>query len=158
MASWSRSPGWLGISDMQSRSLRRSPAMAIAAIATLAMGIGANTAIFSVLEGVVLKPLPFPQPDRLVTVALFNRTLGYATYLSYPDFVDWQRNAGSFEQIAAFRNDGFDLTAFGPECERGDRPYRRACRSLRARRLEGRETPNLFLLLPASRRRDASLP
>ena len=87
--------------------------MAMAAVVTLALGIGANTAIFSVLEGVVLKPLPFPQPDRLVIVALFNRSLGYATYLSYPDFLDWQRNASSFEQIAAFVNDGFDLTAPG---------------------------------------------
>lgn len=95
------------------RALRRSPAMATAAVATLALGIGANTAIFSVLEGVVLKPLPFPQPDGLVIVALFNRSLGYATYLSYPDFVDWQRNASSFERIAAFTNDGFDLTAPG---------------------------------------------
>ena len=87
--------------------------MTTAAIATLALGIGANTAIFSVLEGVVLKPLPFPQPDRLVIVALFNRSLGYATYLSYPDFLDWQRTARAFEQIAAFGNDGFDLTAPG---------------------------------------------
>jgi predicted permease len=95
------------------RSLRRSPAVATAAIATLALGIGANTAIFSVLEGVVLEPLPFPQPDRLVIVALFNRSLGYATYLSYPDFLDWRRNSSSFEQISAFTNDGFDLTAPG---------------------------------------------
>lgn len=87
--------------------------MATAAIATLALGIGANAAIFSVLEGVVLEPLPFKQPDRLVVVALFNRTLGYATYLSYPDFLDWRQNASSFEQIAAFANDGFDLTAPG---------------------------------------------
>ena len=94
-----------------SRSLRKSPGMAAAAIATLALGIGANTAIFSVLEGVVLDPLPYPQPDRLVVVALYNRTLGYATDLSYPDFLDWQRNSRSFEQIAAFANEGFDLTA-----------------------------------------------
>ncbi len=96
------------------RSLRKSPAMAMAAIATLALGIGANTAIFSVLEGVVLRPLPFPHADRLVVVALFNRSLGYATRLSYPDFLDWQRNARSFEKIAAFTDDGFDLTAPGP--------------------------------------------
>jgi predicted permease len=102
------------------RSLRSSPAMSIAAIATLALGIGANTAVFSVLEGVVLEPLPFRQPDRLVILALFNRTLGYATYLSYPDFLDWRQNARSFEQIAAFMNDGFDLTAPGlPEHLRG---------------------------------------
>jgi putative ABC transport system permease protein len=95
------------------RSLRRSPAMATAAIVTLALGIGANTAIFSVLEGVVLEPLPFQHPDRLMILALFNRTLGYATYLSHPDFLDWQQNATSFEQIAAFTNDGFDLTGPG---------------------------------------------
>src|SRR5579863_1594252 len=95
------------------RSLRKSPAMAMAATATLALGIGANTAIFSVFEGVVLQSLPFPDSDRLATVALFNRNLGYATYLSYPDFLDWQRNARSFEEIAAFTSDGFDLTAPG---------------------------------------------
>jgi hypothetical protein len=67
-----------------SRSLRKSPGLAAAMIATLALGIGANTAIFSVLEGVVLDPLPYYQPDRLVVVLLFNRSLGYPTYLSYP--------------------------------------------------------------------------
>jgi len=82
-------------------------------IATLALGIGANTAIFSVLEGVVLDPLPYYQPDRLVEVLLFNRSLGYPTYLSYPDFIDWQRNSRSFERIAAIANEGFDLTSPG---------------------------------------------
>ena len=96
-----------------SRSWRKSPGLAAAAIVTLALGIGANTAIFSVLEGVVLDPLPYRQPDRLVVVALYNRTLGYATDLSYPDFLDWQRSSRSFEQIAAFANEGFDLTSPG---------------------------------------------
>jgi predicted permease len=95
------------------RSVRKSPGLAAAAIFTLALGIGANTAMFSVLEGVVLDPLPYPQPDRLVVVALFNRALGYATDLSYPDFLDWQRNSRSFEQIAAFANRGFNLSSPG---------------------------------------------
>ncbi len=92
------------------RSLRKSPGFAAAAIVTLALGIGANTAIFSALEGVVLAPLPYREPDRLVIVALYNRSLKYATYLAYPDFLDWQRTARSFEQIAAFKPLGFDLT------------------------------------------------
>ena len=92
------------------RSLRKSPGYAAAAILTLALGIGANTAIFSALEGVVWAPLPYREPDRLVMVALYNRSLKYATDLSYPDFLDWQRNARSFEQIAAFTPLGFDVT------------------------------------------------
>ena len=96
-----------------SRSLRKSPAFAAAAILTLALGIGANTAIFSVLEGVALSPLPYAEPDRLVLVALYNRTLGYATNLSYPDFLDWQRSSRSFEQIAAFKAQSFDLSSPG---------------------------------------------
>jgi predicted permease len=95
------------------RSWRKSAGLAAAAIVTLALGIGANTAIFNVLEGVVLDPLPYRQPDRLVVVALYNRTLGYATNLSYPDFLDWQRSSRSFEHIAAFANEGYDLTSPG---------------------------------------------
>src|ERR1700722_11898773 len=96
-----------------SRSLRKSPGFATAVVLTLALGIGANTAIFSVLQGVALSPLPYHEPDRLVLVALYNRTLGYATNLSYPDFLDWQRNSHSFEQIAAFKGQGFDLSSPG---------------------------------------------
>src|SRR6267142_191115 len=96
-----------------SRSLRKSPGFTAAAILTLALAIGANTAIFSALEGVVLKPLPYRDPDRLVLVALYNRALKYPTSLSYPDFLDWQRSSRSFEQIAAFREQGFDLTSPG---------------------------------------------
>jgi predicted permease len=96
-----------------SRSLRKSPGFAAAAVLTLALGIGANTAIFSVLEGVVLQPLPYYEPDRLVVVALYHRTLKYATSLSYPDFLDWRQSSRSFEQIAAFMQQGFDLSSPG---------------------------------------------
>jgi hypothetical protein len=95
------------------RILTKSPGFAAVAVLTLALGIGANTAIFSVFEGVVLAPLPYREPDLLVMALLYNRTLKYATYLSYPDFLDWQRGSRSFEQVAAFRGQGFDLTSPG---------------------------------------------
>jgi len=95
------------------RSLRKNPGVAAAAILTLGLGIGANTAIFSVLDGVVLAPLPYREPDRLVLIALYNRTLKYPTALSYPDFLDWQRSSRSFQQIAAYTPEGFDLTSPG---------------------------------------------
>lgn len=93
-----------------SRSLRKSPGIAVAAILTLALAIGANTAIFSAFEGVVLAPLPYHDPNRLMIVALYNPALKSPTLTSYPDFLDWQRSSRSFEQIAAFRDQGFDLT------------------------------------------------
>ncbi len=83
------------------------------AIVTLALGIGATTAIFSVLEGVVLSPLPYPDSDRLALVALYNRALGYPTMTSYLDFLDWQRGSRLFESMAAFKSLGFDLSRPG---------------------------------------------
>jgi len=127
-----------------SRSLRKTPGFAAAAILSLALGIGANTAIFSVLEGVVLDPLPYPHPDRLVVLAVFNRKLKYATYLSYPDFLDWQRSAHSFEQIAAFRPKGFDLSSPGlPEHVDGTEVSSSFLSALGVRPLLGRDfTPD----------------
>ena len=93
-----------------SRSLRKSPGFTVATILTLALAIGANTAIFSAFEGVVLAPLPYHDPNRMVIVALYNPALKSPTFTSYPDFLDWQRSSRSFEQIAAFRDQGFDLT------------------------------------------------
>src|SRR5262249_20736454 len=79
-----------------SRSLRNSPGFTAAAILTLTLAIGANTAIFSALEGVVLEPLMYRDPNRLVMMALYNRTLKSAMSLSYPDFLDWQQASRSF--------------------------------------------------------------
>ena len=79
------------------------------AVVTLALGIGANTAIFSVVEGVVLAPLPYFEPDRLVMVWESNPRFP-RVWNSYPNFQDWQRSARSFEQMAAFREQAIDLT------------------------------------------------
>jgi len=95
------------------RLLRKDPGFAAVAILTLALGIGANTAIFSVVQGVVLAPLPYREPDRLVMVWLNNNNLKSITDLSYADFVDWQRSARSFEKMAAYAWRGFDLSSPG---------------------------------------------
>jgi predicted permease len=94
------------------RALRKNPGFAIVIVLTLALGIGANTAIFSVVRGVVLAPLPYPQPDRLVMV-WENRPNVKTLSTSYPDFLDWQRNARSFGQMAALTSRSYDLTGPG---------------------------------------------
>ena len=91
------------------RQLRKSPGFALTAVLTLALGIGANTAIFSVVRGVVLAPLPYPKPDDLVMV-LESRPGLKQTGISYPDFQDWQRSSRSFAQMAALTSRSYDLT------------------------------------------------
>ncbi len=96
--------------------LRRSPGFTVVAISTLALGIGASTALFSVVNGVLLNPLPFPQPDRLVTLheSKPNFETGAIPYLN---FVDWQNENHTFSSIAISRSYGFSLTGMG-EAER----------------------------------------
>jgi predicted permease len=94
------------------RMLRKNPGFTAVAVLTLALGIGANTAIFSVLQGVVLAPLPYREPDRLVAVWESNPRFPFVA-VSYPNFRDRQRNARSFEQMAAFARQGYNLTSPG---------------------------------------------
>jgi predicted permease len=91
------------------RTLRKSPGFTAVAILTLALGIGANSAMFSAVEGVVFAPLPYHQSDRLVMVWESNPRFP-RLYVSYPNFLDWQRTARSFQQMGAFREEGVDLT------------------------------------------------
>ncbi|MBA3319719.1 MAG: ABC transporter permease [Gemmatimonadales bacterium] len=101
------------------RSLRRAPAFTMAAVATLALGIGANTAIFSVVNGVLLDPLGYPDPEYLVVVWGRHATIGQET-ASLPDFLDWRSEARSFESLAAMTHTRFNLTGAGePEVVRG---------------------------------------
>lgn len=95
------------------RMLRKSPGFTAVAILTLALGIGANTAIFSVVNGVLLNPLPFPDPDRLVAVDCSVRDFARGS-ISYPNFIDWHRMNQSFSYFAVSRSAGFLLTGEGP--------------------------------------------
>ena len=101
------------------RSLRRAPAFTLAAVTTLALGIGATTAIFSVVSGVLLDPLVYAEADRLVVVWGRHATIGRET-ASLPDFLDWRSEARSFESLAAMTHTRFNLTGSGePEVVRG---------------------------------------
>jgi putative ABC transport system permease protein len=85
------------------RSLRRRPALSIVALTTLTLGIGANMAIFSLIDAVLLKPLPFKDPDGLVMIWSSAANQGLTEgFSSYPDFHDWQQLSTSFERLATF--------------------------------------------------------
>ena len=91
------------------RSLVKNKGFAIAAITTLALGIGANSAIFSIVNNVLLRPLPFPSAERLVV--LWGKYPNYGrTSLSLPDFVDWRAQAGTMSHVAARHSAAFNYT------------------------------------------------
>jgi predicted permease len=103
------------------RTIRRSPGFALAVVLTLALGIGANSAIFSVVHAVLLRPLPFGEPDRLVRLYGRYPEVG-RTGTSLPDFQDWRAQSHSFAQMAARYNAAFVLTGEGePERVIADR-------------------------------------
>ena len=83
------------------RMLAKRPAFTLVAVFTLAVGIGANTAIFSVVNGVLLRPLPYPEPDRIVRLWEQSQR-GTRIDVSHPNFVDWRAAAGSFDGFAEY--------------------------------------------------------
>jgi len=102
------------------RGIRRSPAFAIVAILTLALGIGANSAIFSVINGVLLRPLPYREPERLVRLFTSFRGGDGRYAMSQPEFMDYKGLTNSFENAAAFAGAGLTLTGTGePQRVRG---------------------------------------
>lgn len=102
------------------RVLAKSPGFSLIAILTLALGIGANTAIFSVVNGVLLNPLPFHHPDQLVS--MFQEIPNFKNgSISYPNFTDWRRMNTTFADMAAYRSSGFNLSGHGePERLHGE--------------------------------------
>jgi predicted permease len=95
------------------RMLRKAPAFTVVALITLALGIGANTAIFSIVNAVLLKPLPFSEADRLTFMTeMFQAPSGelFESTTSYPDFFDWRERAHSFHGMASYHSDEVTLT------------------------------------------------
>jgi len=92
--------------------LVKSPGFTIVAVLTLAIGIGANTALFSVVNGVLLNPLPYPHPEQLIT--LHESKPNFLTgSISYPNFLDWQKNNQTLSAMAVHRQTSFSLTGLG---------------------------------------------
>jgi predicted permease len=98
------------------RGMRRSPGFTVTAVLSLAFGIGANTAIFSMVNAVLLRPLPYREPDRLVMLWEQDRK-GNDSFVAPADFQDWRRQNRSFDVVAAFIHTTFSITG-------GDRPER----------------------------------
>jgi predicted permease len=102
------------------RTALKSPAFTAVAVITLALGIGANTGVFSIVNGVLLNPLPFPQADRLVALGE-NKANFQNGSISYPNFRDWQKQNRSFSSLALSRVFSFNLIGAGePEQVNGD--------------------------------------
>jgi putative ABC transport system permease protein len=114
------------------RMLRKSPLFTLAVVLTVALGIGANTAIFSVVNAVLLRPLPYEQPSRLVWIAEKNDRLNLPTFgTSVLNYLSWKEQSRTFDRLAAFGFASFNLTGHGdPEQFTG-----------------GTVTPSLFPLL-----------
>jgi predicted permease len=114
--------GWRWIENLAQdfryggRMLLRSPGFSVVAILTLALGVGANTALFSVVNGVLLKPLPYAQPAQLVALHASKPNFPKGS-ISYPNFLDWQQRNRTFTAMAIYRGTGFNLVVNG-EAER----------------------------------------
>ena len=97
------------------RNLRKSPGFTAVALLTLALGFGANTAVFTVVNGVLLRPLPFPEPERLFLISYQSKQglFEYRPGLYDKDYLEYERHNQAFEKVATFNEDSATLTGAG---------------------------------------------
>jgi hypothetical protein len=110
-----RAGAWLDtvIQDIRygARMLVKNPGFTAVAVLTLALGIGANTAIFSVVNAVLLRPLPYANPQQLIVLRETTQSVGPHSP-SYPDFLDWRKQSRTFGQMAAINNRGVQFVGY----------------------------------------------
>jgi predicted permease len=122
------------------RSLRKSPGFTLVSVLTLALGVGANTAIFSLIDAVLLRPLPYPEPDRLVLVWESAPFFGlHDSPVAPANYGDWKARSRSFEEMGALEDHSFRLTGEGaPDVLDGSLASASLFRALRIRPMLGR--------------------
>ena len=95
------------------RSLRQSPGFAAVAVLTLALGIGASTAVYAVVDGAILRPFPYPDMDRIAILTERNRDSGQMASVAWPNFVDWRARNDVFRELGIYRTMTLNMTAAG---------------------------------------------
>jgi putative ABC transport system permease protein len=105
-----------GLKDLRFgvRTLIKNPGFSVIAILVIALGVGANTAIFSIVNAVLLQPLPFPDPDGLVLFRELMPNTNGRMSISFPSFLDWRSQAQGFEGMAGYRAYARTLTGIDP--------------------------------------------
>jgi hypothetical protein len=103
------------------RMMRQRPGFSALAVVIVALGVGANSAVFSLVDAALLSPLPFPEPERLVFASSVDHARGAVGSVSFPDFLDWSEQSESFDALAAFGEDSFIISGQdGAERVRGE--------------------------------------
>ncbi len=95
------------------RQMMKSPGFAAVAIITLALGIGANTAVFSVIDAVMLRPLPYDRPETLIDAQSAGTQNPQASSVSYPDFFDWRAQNRTLDHLVSYHDNSFHADRSG---------------------------------------------